>query len=300
MKKQKIILTRGLPASGKSTWAKEFVKNSNGKAKRVNKDDLRETIDAGVYSKPNEQLILEARDALVDVWLTNDIETIIVDDTNFEEKHFERMKEIADQQRYKHECKYLTTDITVEYKDFLDVSLDVCLERDALRAKPVGEKVIKDMHQRYILPTIKEVPAVNKKGNTIIVDIDGTLAHRCDRQWFDYSKVDQDELDVTVSGIVNAYAKMGYTILIVSGREATDECYHRTNTWLKKHNIPFYDLMMRKEGDFRRDSIVKKEIYDNDIKGKFDVEFVLDDRQQVVDMWREIGLKCLQVAPGNF
>lgn len=299
-KKQKIILTRGLPASGKSTWAKEFVKNSNGKAKRVNKDDLREMIDAGVYSKPNEQMILAARDALVDTWLANDIETIIVDDTNFEEKHFERMKEIADQQRYKHECKYLTTDTTVEYKDFLDVPLEDCLHRDSLRPKPVGEKVIKSMHQRYILPTIKEGPVVNKKGNAIIVDIDGTLAHRCDRQWFDYSKVDQDELDVTVDGIVRAYAKMGYIILIVSGREATDECYHRTNTWLKKHNIPFYDLMMRKQGDFRRDSIVKKEIYDNDIKGKFDVEFVLDDRQQVVDMWREIGLKCLQVAPGNF
>jgi hypothetical protein len=156
------------------------------------------------------------------------------------------------------------------------------------------------MHQRYILPTIKEGPVVNKKGNAIIVDIDGTLAHRCDRQWFDYSKVDQDELDVTVDGIVRAYAKMGYIILIVSGREATDECYHRTNTWLKKHNIPFYDLMMRKEGDFRRDSIVKKEIYNNYIKDKFDVEFVLDDRQQVVDMWREMGLKCLQVAEGNF
>jgi predicted kinase len=299
-KKQKIILTRGLPASGKSTWAKEFVKNSNGKAKRVNKDDLREMIDAGVYSKPNEQMILDARDALVDTWLANDIETIIVDDTNFEEKHFERMKEVADQQRYKHECKYLTTDITVEYKDFLDVPLEDCLHRDSLRPKPVGEKVIKSMHQRYILPTIKEGPVVNKKGNAIIVDIDGTLAHRCDRQWFDYSKVDQDELDVTVDGIVRAYAKMGYIILIVSGREATDECYHRTNTWLKKHNIPFYDLMMRKEGDFRRDSIVKKEIYNNYIKDKFDVEFVLDDRQQVVDMWREIGLKCLQVAPGNF
>ena len=58
--------------------------------------------------------------------------------------------------------------------------------------------------------------------------------------------------------------------------------------------------MMRKEGDHRRDSIVKKEIYDTLIKDEFDVEFVLDDRQQVVDMWREIGLKCLQVAEGNF
>lgn len=295
MKKQKIILTRGLPASGKSTWSSEQVAKSNGKIKRVNKDLLREMIDAGIYSKTNEQQILAARDALVSTFLGMHVEAIIVDDTNFEEKHFNAMKDIADQF-----TTFTDRDITVEYKDFLDVSLDVCLERDSLRVKPVGEKVIKSMHQRYILPTIKEVPAVNKKGNTIIVDIDGTLAHRCDRQWFDYSKVDQDELDITVSGIVNAYAKMGYTILIVSGREATDECYHRTNTWLKKHNIPFYDLMMRKEGDFRRDSIVKKEIYDNDIKGRFDVEFVLDDRSSVVTMWREIGLKCLQVAPGNF
>ena len=295
MKKQKIILTRGLPASGKSTWAVEYVKNSNGKAKRVNKDLLREMIDAGVYSKPNEQLILEARDALVNGFLHGKAETIIIDDTNFEQKHFDKMQKYAD--AYK---KYVGTDVTVEYKDFLDVSLDVCLERDSLRAKPVGEKVIKDMHQRYILPTIKEIPAVNKKGNTIIVDIDGTLAHRCDRQWFDYSKVDQDDLDVTVDGIVRAYAKMGYTILIVSGREGTEECRSKTLSWLDKHKVPYYDLMMRKQGDFRRDSIVKEEIYNNYIKDKFDVEFVLDDRQAVVDKWREMGLKCLQVAEGNF
>ena len=295
MKKQKIILTRGLPASGKSTWAKEFVKGSNGKAKRVNKDDLREMIDSGVWSKPNEQLILEARDALVNGFLHGKAETIIIDDTNFEQKHFDKMQEYATAYN-----KYVGADVTVEYKDFLDVSLDVCLERDALRVKPVGEKVIKSMHQRYILPTIKEVPAVNKKGNAIIVDIDGTLAHRCDRQWFDYSKVDQDELDVTVDGIVNAYAKMGYTILIVSGREGTEECRSKTLSWLDKHKVPYYDLMMRKQGDFRRDSIVKEEIYNNYIKDKFDVEFVLDDRQAVVDKWREMGLKCLQVAEGNF
>jgi len=300
MKKQKIILTRGLPASGKSTWSSEQVAKSNGKTKRVNKDLLREMIDAGIYSKTNEQQILAARDALVDMWLASDIETIIVDDTNFEEKHFERMKEIADQQRYKHECKYLTTDITVEYKDFLDVALDECLHRDSLRAKPVGEKVIKGMHQRYILPTINEGPVVNKKGNSIIVDLDGTLAHRCDRQWFDYSKVDQDEMDITVEGIMRAYAYKGYTILIVSGREGTAECKSKTLSWLDKHEIPYAELMMRKEGDYRRDSIVKKEIYDNFIKDKFDVEFVLDDRSSVVTMWREIGLKCLQVAEGNF
>jgi predicted kinase len=296
MKPQKIILTRGLPASGKSTWSREFVKNSNGKAKRVNKDDLREMIDAGIYSKTNEQMIINARDALVCTFIeVPAIETVIVDDTNFEEKHFERMKEIAESFN-----RFGSTNITVEYKDFLDVPLDVCLERDSLRAKPVGEKVIKGMHQRYILPTIKEVPAVNKKGNAIIVDLDGTYCHRCDRQWFDYSKVDQDDLDVTVDGIVRAYAKMGYIILIVSGREGTEECRSKTLSWLDKHKVPYYDLMMRKQGDFRRDSIVKEEIYNNYIKDKFDVEFVLDDRSQVVVKWRELGLKCLQVAEGNF
>jgi predicted kinase len=306
MKKQKIILTRGLPASGKTSWSREFVKNSNGKAKRVNKDDLREMVDVGVYSKPNEQMILEARDALVNVFLRGEVETIIIDDTNFEQKHFDKMQDIAqaymnrNAQVYMNKPAEFYTNTTVEYKDFLDVSLDVCLERDSLRVKPVGEKVIKDMHQRYILPTIKEVPAVNKKGNAIIVDIDGTLAHRCDRQWFDYSKVDQDALDVTVDGIVRAYAKMDYIILIVSGREGTEECRSKTLQWLDKHKVPYYDLMMRKEGDFRRDSIVKEEIYNNYIKDKFDVEFVLDDRSQVVVKWREMGLKCLQVAEGNF
>jgi predicted kinase len=295
MKKQKIILTRGLPASGKSTWSLEYVKNSNGRAKRVNKDLLREMIDAGIWSKMNEQMILAARDSLVNCFLSSGVETIIVDDTNFEQKHFDKMREYADA----HE-KYTDGCIAVEYKDFLDVSLDECLHRDSLRAKPVGEKVIKGMHQRYILPTIKDAPVANKKGNTIIVDIDGTLAHRCDRNWFDYSKVDQDELDVVVYGIVESYAKKGYTILIVSGREGTDECRQKTLAWLDKHQVFYYDLMMRKEGDHRRDSIVKKEIYDTLIKDEFDVEFVLDDRQQVVDMWREIGLKCLQVAEGNF
>lgn len=295
MKKQKIILTRGLPASGKTSWSMDQVAKSNGKIKRVNKDLLRDMIDAGVWSKTNEWGILAARDALVNTFIGMNIDTVIVDDTNFEEKHFDAMTNIADQFK-----TFADREISVEYKDFLDVSLDECIERDSKRIKPVGQKVIRDMHKRYILPSIKDAPVVNKKGNAIIVDADGTLAHRCDREWFDYSKVDQDALDVTVDGIVRAYAKMGYTILIVTGREGTEVCRQKTLAWLDKHEVPYYDLMMRKEGDFRRDSIVKKEIYEQFIKDKFDVEFVLDDRASVVKTWRELGLKCLQVAEGNF
>jgi hypothetical protein len=57
---------------------------------------------------------------------------------------------------------------------------------------------------------------------------------------------------------------------------------------------------MRPANDFRKDSLIKKEIYENDIKGKYNVIMVYDDRNQVVDVWRGLGLKCAQVEPGEF
>lgn len=297
MKKQKIILTRGLPASGKSTWAKDQVAKSNGKIKRVNKDDLRDMIDAGIWSKINEQQILNARDALVTLFISNkEVETVIVDDTNFEEKHFKQMQEFADS--YKVLCN---RDISVEYKDFLDVSLDECLHRDSLRAKPVGEKVIKGMHQRYILPTIQRNIGANVLGDSIIVDVDGTICHNNGhRGWFDYSKVIDDEPINPIINMVKMYKQNNYTVLIVSAREGTDECREATVKWLDKHNVPFDHFFMRREGDYRRDSFVKEEIYNEYIKGKFNVEIVLDDRSAVVGTWRNLGLRCAQVAPGDF
>ena len=57
---------------------------------------------------------------------------------------------------------------------------------------------------------------------------------------------------------------------------------------------------MRTLGDMRKDSIVKQELYEQNILGKFNVSFILDDRQQVVDMWRSLGLTVFQVAEGDF
>ena len=73
-----------------------------------------------------------------------------------------------------------------------------------------------------------------------------------------------------------------------------------TIKWLNDNGIKFDDLYMRFTNDLRKDSIVKQEIYEMCIKDKYNVLFVLDDRDQVVNMWREQGLKCLQVAEGNF
>ena len=87
--------------------------------------------------------------------------------------------------------------------------------------------------------------------------------------------------------------------MFLSGR--TDACRTATHQWLLKHvGVPFQGLYMRAAGDMRKDAIVKRELFDRHIRDSYDVTCVLDDRDQVVAAWRELGLTCLQVAPGNF
>ena len=133
----------------------------------------------------------------------------------------------------------------------------------------------------------------------IICDIDGTLAHMQDRSPYDWDKVGDDVVDKTIKEILRTfYSTSEYDIILASGRD--DVCKQITERWLSKNYI-FYDaLYMRKHNDCRPDEVIKKEIYDKHIKDKYDVVFVLDDRNKVVKMWREIGLKCLQVAEGDF
>jgi hypothetical protein len=79
-----------------------------------------------------------------------------------------------------------------------------------------------------------------------------------------------------------------------AGRAITEE-------WLHKHAaVPVTYLYMRPAGDTRPDEIVKRELYFQHVDMAYNVEFVLDDRNKVVDMWRELGLPCLQVAEGAF
>lgn len=137
------------------------------------------------------------------------------------------------------------------------------------------------------------------KKTAIICDIDGTLAHMSDRSPFDYSRVEEDTLDETIAMILKAFFVSDVHVFLLSGRE--DSCRDATSRWLSDNGVDYFDeLLMRLSGDFRNDAVIKREVYEEKIRPHYDVLFVLDDRQRVVDMWREIGLKCLQVAPGDF
>lgn len=92
---QKVILTKGLPASGKTTWAMDMVTKSSGHFKRVNKDDLRAMMDGSHWSKDNEKFVLDVRDFII-VRALLDGHSVIVDDTNLASKHHDRIKQIVD------------------------------------------------------------------------------------------------------------------------------------------------------------------------------------------------------------
>ena len=132
----------------------------------------------------------------------------------------------------------------------------------------------------------------------ILVDIDGTVSHRTNRDPFEYDKVLDDRPDGVTIDVITSLWRAGYKIIFISARE--DSCFDNTYEWLRLNCPPFIKLYMRKAGDYRRDADVKSEIYREYIKPNYEVFCVFDDRNQVVEMWRELGLKCFQPEYGDF
>lgn len=133
----------------------------------------------------------------------------------------------------------------------------------------------------------------------VICDIDGTLALSNGRGPFEWDRVGEDLPNEPVIEMVTALVCEGYAVILVSGR--SNQCRDQTREWLNEH-VPFtWDcpLYMRPDGDYRPDTELKRDIYGRYVAG-LDVLCVFDDRDQVVKMWRELGLTCLQVADGDF
>jgi predicted kinase len=278
-----VYFTIGLPASGKSTWAKNKVEQSPNTIKRVNKDELRAMLDNSYFSKGNEKFVLNIQDMIIKEALENG-KHVIVDNTHLAPKHEARIRELI---------KGLAV---LEIVDFRHVSLETCIDRDLKRFNSVGEKVIRDMYNQFIAPPRAPKPAYNHDlPDVVLCDLDGTIALIGDRSPYDAAKCELDLVNEPVRSILQ---NSGKAIVFVSGRE--DKFKPQTLAWLAKHNISFDGLYMRQSGDSRKDNIVKKEIYDEFILDKYNVAFVLDDRDQVVKVWRDLGLTCLQVDYGNF
>lgn len=297
-----LTITRGLPAAGKTTWARAWVAADPEHRARVNRDDLRATLfGTPDYSWDQEVAVTEASRAAVRALLAAGRD-VVADDTNLRPKYVREWARFA-----------AANGAGFEVVEF-PMSVEESIERDSHRPSPVGADVIRSMARRFLprgqlLPIPDDTPdpaadqptAYTPAPGTppaVIVDIDGTLALMGDRSPYDLTRVHEDAANLAVIEAVHAAAAAGTAVVYCSGRD--EESRDVTQQWLTRHVGVDGPLLMRAAGDRRKDAIVKAELFDQHIRHAYDVRYVLDDRQQVVDMWRGLGLTVFQVAKGDF
>jgi predicted kinase len=291
---QKVILTKGLIASGKSFWSTEFLKK-NKNYKRVNRDYIRHCLSAYTFDDENEKLVQKVWSQVVKEILESGY-NLIVDEMNL---NFDtRNKNIS-------YIKSIIPNIDIEIKNF-PITLEEAITRDKLRSFVIGEKVIKQTWNKYKNELIEMLENQNnfkvvydsRLQDAVCFDVDGTLALRVSRNPFDYTKVKEDKpIKIVFEQMEFQYSK-GREIFVFSGRDGL--CYEDTFEWIRENlNNDDFTLCMRKTGDKRRDSIIKKELYEQHIKDKYNLIAVYDDRPQVLnELWRDLGIFTFDVGKG--
>jgi phosphoglycolate phosphatase-like HAD superfamily hydrolase len=142
----------------------------------------------------------------------------------------------------------------------------------------------------------------------VIFDIDGTLSDTSKRNHYVRSKprnwkafaaaIPYDDPYEDIIWLLNLFNQVGVTVILCSGREETSR--KDTEEWLEKYGVKYFKMFMRGVKDYRDDTVVKYEMLLAIRHMGFEPRMVFDDRQKVVDMWRGMGLRCLQVQPGDF
>lgn len=305
---KELILTVGAPGSGKSTWAQEQVKDKKVKTVVLCRDDLRAMLFGGEYkySRVNEELVMSAMvHSLTKSLRTKDVKRVIIADTNLNQSTRDKFRDVM----HSYNQFVMTEADGAQYKEVpFEAPWPLLVERNNKRGnKAVPKDVLRSMfkNMQIYLGKHKEYKADVSKPKAVIFDLDGTLADNNHRAAFDYDRLIDDKPISHIIELAKLYERDGYEIICVSGRnagtKADPRAYHKlTAEWLDKHNVPWYALFMREAGDFRKDDIVKEEIFWNKIADHYNVRVAVDDRDQVVEMWRRIGVPCLQCSFGEF
>lgn len=279
----KAIICVGCSASGKTTFAKE-VCDADESWVDVNRDFIRFNIvapgtDWSNYrftNKREQDVTLIQEEMVMDAFAKG--KNVIISDTNLNPKTRQKWMETL-----------VDLGFDVEIKEF-DVPLETLWKRDQLRTNGVGREVIYKQYKQWLQYKGRKTYIPNQnEPKAIILDVDGTIADMEGvRKPYDWDKVGQDKPKQFIIDIAKGLDAQGYTILVVSGRDGV--CYDQTKEWLNENEVPHFYLFMREEGDMRKDTIIKEEIFWDLIAEHWNVVGVIDDRPCVLRTWREIGI----------
>ena len=287
--KRQILVLQGVPASGKSTFARKLATEYTNWV-IVNRDSMRKA--RGTYWLPSQEKYIDKLEVNAVCYALDDNLNVIIDATNLNPNTIKKWKDIAD-----------TYGSEIEFKLF-KISYKEAIERDNNREDKVGEKVMRKFFRTYFPELLYNytddriitLPSADKE-SIILCDIDGTIALHNGRNPFDYDKASEDTFDPRMKVLLNGISQ-SYKIIFFSGR--SEDSRDVTHRWLEDNGFGEHQLYMRKSKDFRSDDIVKKEMYFEYIQPKYNVACVFDDRDKVVKMWRDLGILCCQVYYGDF
>ena len=301
----KLLILVGAPGSGKSTFARYFLRIEDNWI-RVNRDDFRLMQFGDSLMIPfYEERISKMVEASVLTLLKSDT-NVIIDATNTSLRTIQDM------------IHTYTEYADISFKVF-DLPVDELVKRCDKRYEETGKFISKSVVERNVAnlkhtlekfdfaPIPRKVQVATTSYATqdknlpkaVICDLDGTLSLLNGRDPYNAATCDNDLLNEPVAAALKMAKQQGYQVILLSGRE--DKFREPTMRFLDKHQIGYDLLLMRTSNDFRKDNIIKRELFEGEIQGKYFVEFLLDDRNQVVDMWRkDLHLPCFQVNYGDF
>lgn len=288
----KATILIGISGAGKSTYVTDKVKE-NSNLTVVSKDNIRKSLIKDYDSNKNlwDQYSFKDNEdsinSLFDIQLrkaAKDKQNIIIDNTNLSKSKNERLERLLKNYGY----------VEIDYVNFnLTDNINFYLENNQNRINTIPMRAVND---QYLLAAQSGYLELSSN-NIALVDIDGTVAIKCNRSPFEYNKADNDTPNQYVIDTINALyetKRIDY-IQFLSGRESYS--YELTRDWLIRHGFDMnkHRLLMRKTRDCRRDSIIKNEIYESCLKQN-NIKYLFDDRNQVVDMWWDNKLPVFHVG----
>lgn len=298
----RITILRGLPASGKSTFAKEMVANGPDTLVRVNRDAIRWTQGFFPFGSAKQEALVSQIERAMVVGAIKDGLDVVIDATHLNPQFIRAWYKLAKSHSV-HDVRVI---------DF-EAPLETLIWRDGLRSKKVGTDVIRKLAKRWKIGDDGALPKApvydagmqpdltpaaawdSELPSAIIVDTDGTLAnHEGVRNPYDTSLYHRDTVHQDVARVIWGLERVHH-VIGVSGRDA--KFADVTLKWWKERALITPDAMFfRPEGDVRPDDVIKAEIYENEIRGKYNITGVFDDRGRVLRMWRAKGLTTFAVG----
>jgi predicted kinase len=292
----KVIFTKGIQSSGKTSFSKQLVKEDQT-FKRVCRDDIRHMLSNYTFDDNNEKLVTKIeRESIRSLILSG--YNLVIDKMNL------NTSMLNDDLSFIKDVCFVNDIETVDFeiKEF-PISLIEAIERDKKRDFVIGEAIIKKTWKKYEVELKQMIERAEHKyiededlPHCIICDIDGTLSNSSHRRIFNstYDEIMEDKIIEQVRDLVNHYYKdIERDIFIFSGRSEDDRKV--TEDWLNRNYVYYNKLVMRQSGDIRQDTIVKKEMFEEHIRGKYYCEFVVDDRPCVLEMYQNLGVFTLNV-----